>query len=134
MPSAAAGNGCVPGGASTTVVAPRCGARLAACANFDENSPNTRCWLRASIRPKVATSQKVVEPPLPSSTSQPSGSPNSAARPSRTLRTTCFTGAWRWDVPIQEPPTAASAAMASGLTLDGPHPKRPSAGNSPAGI
>jgi hypothetical protein len=47
----------------------RKGARAAASANFDENSPNTRCWLRRSMRPNTAASQNTVVPPLPSRTS-----------------------------------------------------------------
>ena len=70
----------------------RCGAADAAPANFDENSPNTRCWLRRSMRPNVATSQNAVDPPLPSTISQPSGSENSERSPSRTDRTTALTG------------------------------------------
>ena len=38
-------------------------------ANFDENSPHTRCCARRSIRPNAAASQNEVEPPLPRSTS-----------------------------------------------------------------
>ena len=45
----------------------RCGRGLRRpSANFDENSPKLRCWLRRSIRPKVAASQNAVVPPLPS--------------------------------------------------------------------
>ena len=58
------------------VGSPRCGAAAHASANFEENSPNTRCWLRSRTSPKVATSQNAVEPPLPSTISQPSGSWN----------------------------------------------------------
>ena len=42
-------------------------------ANFAENSPNDRCWLRSRIRANVATSQNAVAPPLPSTTLYPSG-------------------------------------------------------------
>jgi hypothetical protein len=42
---------------------------VAAAANLAENSPNTRCWLRRSIREKVARSQKRVDPPFPRATS-----------------------------------------------------------------
>ena len=44
------------------------GAAAAALANFDENSPNDRCWLFFSISPNVAMSQNAVAPPLPSTT------------------------------------------------------------------
>ena len=40
-----------------------------AAANLDENSPKLACSERLSISPKVAMSQKTVEPPLPSRTS-----------------------------------------------------------------
>ena len=124
----------MPGSLLTTSGSSRWGARRAASANLDENSPNTRCSLRRSIRPKVATSQNAVEPPLPSTTSQPSGSPNSSVSPSRIEPTTSRTGAWRWDVPSQASPAAASAATASGRTFEGPQPKRPSPGSSSKGI
>jgi hypothetical protein len=52
-----------------TIGSPRCGAAEAASANFDENSPKVRCWLRSSMSPKVAASQNTVVPPLPSMTS-----------------------------------------------------------------
>ena len=45
------------------------GAALAAVANFEENSPNDRCWLFSRISPNVAMSQNAVAPPLPSTTS-----------------------------------------------------------------
>ena len=73
-------------------------------------------------------SQKAVAPPLPSTTSYPSGSENRDARPDRTRCTRSLTGAWRWDVPITAAPAEASAASASGRTLDGPQPNRPSRG------
>ena len=73
-----------PVGLEMTIGSPRCGAAAQASANFDENSPNTRCWLRDSTRPNVATSQNTVVPPLPSTISQPSGRPNSSRRPART--------------------------------------------------
>ena len=47
----------------------RCGAPRATAANFDENSPITRCELRRSMSPNAAASQNSVEPPMPSSTS-----------------------------------------------------------------
>ena len=45
------------------------GAFFAEVANFEENSPNDRCWLFSRTRPKQAMSQKAVAPPLPSTTS-----------------------------------------------------------------
>ena len=45
------------------------GAAVTALANFEENSPNERCWLFSRISPNVATSQNAVAPPLPSTTS-----------------------------------------------------------------
>ena len=59
-------SGWVPGSLFTTTGSPRNGAAADAEANFDENSPKLRCWLRLSMRPKVAMSQKTVVPPLPS--------------------------------------------------------------------
>ncbi len=78
---------------------PRWGAALAAAANLDENSPKLRCWLFVSIRPKVAASQKQVVPPLPSTTSYPSGRENNEDSPARRLPTTDLTVFWRWLVP-----------------------------------
>jgi len=75
------------------------GAALAAAANLEENSPNDRCWLRRSMRQKVAMSQKHVVPPLPSTTSYPSGRPKSSPRPLRSRPTTDLTARWRWLVP-----------------------------------
>ena len=71
----------------------------AAAANLEENSPKVRCWLRRSMRPNVATSQKTVVPPLPSTTSQPSGSEKSSASPARSEATTLRTAGWRCEVP-----------------------------------
>ena len=73
-------SGWSPGSLRTTVGSPRCGAAAAASANFDENSPNTACALRSRMRPNVATSQNIVDPPLPSTISQPSGRPNSSVQ------------------------------------------------------
>src|SRR4051795_8719280 len=117
-----------------TVGSPRCGASAAACANFAENSPNDRCCDFCSIKPNVAMSQNVVAPPLPSTTSYPSGALNNVASPSRTRRTTLFTPCWRCDVPRYDDPVAARAASCSGRTFDGPEPNRPSRGRSSAGI
>ena len=69
MPSSATGSGWVPGSEAMTDGSPRWGAAATPEANLDENSPNDRCWLRCSIRPKIAASQKAVVPPLPTSTS-----------------------------------------------------------------
>lgn len=110
------------------------GASFAALANFEENSPKERCWDLRSMRPWVAMSQKAVVPPLPRTTSYPSGSENSVRTPSRTLPTRFFTGGWRWEVPSRELPVAASALSASVRTLEGPEPNRPSAGLMSAGI
>src|SRR3954471_1787497 len=54
--------------------------------------------------------------------------------PSRTLPTRFLTGAWRWEVPRRDVPVAARASSASVRTLEGPAPKRPSAGLMSAGI
>ncbi len=56
------------------------------------------------------------------------------ARPSRTRPTRLRTGAWRWDVPINDEPVAASASRWLVWILEGPAPKRPSAGLRSAGI
>src|SRR5688572_12513375 len=82
----------------------------------------------------AAASQNDVVPPLPSSTSYPSGSENSSARPARTRPTTVFTPARRWLVPRYPGAASARAATAAVRTLDGPDPKRPSAGSRSAGM
>jgi hypothetical protein len=62
-------SGWLPNGLAITWGSSRNGAAVTAAANLAENSPNTRCWLRRSIREKLARSQNRVEPPLPSATS-----------------------------------------------------------------
>ena len=69
MSGLATASGCVPVSDLMTSGSSRKGASWAAFANFEENSPKCRCWLRRSMRPKVAASQNTVVPPLPSSTS-----------------------------------------------------------------
>ena len=64
MPSTASGAMRVPAAALRTSGASSHGA-FAAAANLPPNSPNTRFWLRFSMSPKAAASQKAVEPPLP---------------------------------------------------------------------
>ena len=54
--------------------------------------------------------------------------------PSRTRPTSACTGFWRWLVPSRVGAAAASASTASWRTLDGPEPKRPSAGSRSAGM
>src|SRR4051794_34982992 len=49
-------------------------------------------------------------------------------------RTSAFTGGWRWLVPSSASPVRPRAATTSAWTLDGPEPKRPSAGFRSAGI
>ena len=61
--------GWVPGSLRTTVGSPRKGAAFGRAANFEENSPNTRCCDRSRTRLRAAMSQNAVVPPLPSTTS-----------------------------------------------------------------
>src|SRR6516162_4805945 len=79
-------------------------------------------------------SQNAVVPPLPSTTSYPSGRENSPAIPSRIRCTSERTGACRWEVPRKAAPELASAASCSGRILDGPQPNLPSAGRRPSGM
>ncbi len=111
----------------------RWGAPAHASANFDENSPNTRCWLHCSTSPNVAASQNTVVPPLPSTISQPSGSENSSANPERTEPTSALTWGLRWEVPMIEVEAATTASICAGRTFEGPQPKRPSTGRIDAG-
>ncbi len=92
------GSGCVPKGLEMTSGSARWGARAAA-ANFDENSPKTRCWLRRSISEKAATSHSTLVPPLPSATSYPPGRVKKSRSPALRRATTERTPAWRWLVP-----------------------------------
>ena len=69
MPSSATATGREPGSLVITEGSASHGAAFAAAANFDENSPNDRCWLLSRISPNVAMSQNAVAPPLPSTTS-----------------------------------------------------------------
>ena len=91
MSASATASGWVPASDSMIQGSSRWGAALAAAANLEENSPNDRCWLRLSMRQKVAMSQKQVVPPLPSTTSYPSGRPNRSPRPRRSRPTTDLT-------------------------------------------
>ncbi len=50
-PASATGSGRVPGSLDTTVGSSSHGATFTALANFDENSPNDRCWLLRRISP-----------------------------------------------------------------------------------
>ena len=59
--------------------------------------------------PKAAASQNAVVPPLPSTTSYPSGSENSSRSPARTRPTRSLTGACRCEVPNSAAPVVASA-------------------------
>lgn len=86
------------------------------------------------MRPNVAASQNIVEPPLPRMISHPSGRPNSSVSPDRTLPTRSLTGACRCEVPIIVVAASEIAVICSPLTFDGPQPKRPSAGRSSDGI
>src|ERR1700682_1220071 len=86
------------------------------------------------MSPNVATSQNTVDPPLPRTISQPSGNENSALSPSRSEPTTERTRSCRCEVPIYVEPLATKASSASGRTLEGPQPNRPSAGSSALGI
>ena len=121
-------DGALPGSALIKTGSARNGAPAVTSANFEPNSPKARCSDRSRTSPYAAASQKAVAPPLPSTTSYPSGRENSAARPDRARCTRSFTGAWRCDVPITVAPAEASEASASGRTLDGPQPNRPSRG------
>src|SRR5262249_42370043 len=89
---------------------------------------------RSRIRPRAAASQNAVVPPLPSTTSYPSGREKSSRNPARIRPTSERTGACRCEVPISDAPVLASAASCSGRTFDGPHPNRPSAGLRSAGM
>ena len=59
----------MPGSLRTTLGSARNGAAVVAAANFEENSPNTRCCERSRTRLSTAMSQNAVVPPLPSTTS-----------------------------------------------------------------
>ena len=105
-----------------------------AAANFDENSPNARCWLRRSMRQNVAASQNSVGAAVAEHDLVAVGQREQLAQAVRgPVRPPDLTVGWRWLVPRNDPPVAASAASASGRTFDGPDPKRPSAGQQVGG-
>src|ERR687886_1895447 len=79
-------------------------------------------------------SQNGVAPPLPRTTSYPSGREKKEVRPSRIRRTRSFTGFCRCDVPSTVVAMEDRYSTCSGRTLLGPEPKRPSEGLRPAGI
>src|SRR5919199_4901687 len=79
-------------------------------------------------------SQNAVAPPLPRTTSYPSGREKKEVRPSRIRRTRSFTGVCRCDVPSTVVAIEDRYATCSGRTLLGPEPKRPSEGLRSAGI
>ena len=129
-------SGWVPGVARRRSTARRgAGAAAAASANFEENSPNTRCWLRRSISPNVATSQKTVVPPLPSSDLLAVGQGEQLGQPGAEprRRRTC-TGAWRWLVPRYSSGSAASAVDRLGADLGRPAAEAAVGGSRSAGI
>src|SRR6266511_3143471 len=134
MPASARSAGAEPGSARNTVCVPRNGAAIAEAANLAPNSPKLANWARSRMSPNVATSQKAVVPPLPSTTSYPSGTENSSASPRRSRATCSRTGFWRCEVPRYVVDTRDSASTAAGRTLLGPQPKRPSAGLISSGI
>ncbi len=69
MPAAGSKTGALPGSDFRITGSPRCGAFLTPLANLEPNSPKVRNCARSRIRPKEATSQNAVDPPLPSTTS-----------------------------------------------------------------
>src|SRR4051812_10685102 len=79
-------------------------------------------------------SQNAVAPPLPSTTSYPSGSEKNVARPSRTRRTRSCTGFCRCEVPRTVVAMEDRYSTCSGRPLLGPEPKRPSEGLRSGGI
>ena len=100
-----------------------------AAANFEENSPKTRCCERSRDQAEHRDVPEggraaVAEHDLVAVGQREQRRPS----PDRTRPTTSLTVRWRCEVPRYVAPVAASAATASGRTFDGPEPKRPSAG------
>ena len=133
-PASAVRNAAEPGSPLCTVGAPRKGASATALTNFAPNSPKVANCARSRTSPNVATSQNAVVPPLPMITSYPSGTEKNSAMPRRRRATSFFTVFCRWEVPRSVVETRDSASTASGRTLLGPQPKRPSAGLISSGI
>ena len=65
----ASSGGQVPKSPTRTDGSSRWGADAVTATNLELNSPSDRWWLRCSISPKLAASQKAVAPPLPITTS-----------------------------------------------------------------
>ena len=108
--------------------------RAAASANLEENSPKTRCWLRCSIRPNVATSQNTVGAAVAQHDLPSVRAARTASRsPSRTDPTTSRTGACRCDVPIQRAPGRGQRRQRLRADLRRPAAEAPVAGSSAGG-
>src|SRR3954451_17246679 len=124
----------MPGSPLVTTESARNGALFVTLANLLVNSPYARCAARSRTRLNAAASQNAVVPPLPSTTSYPSGREKNEVRPSRTRCTRSLTGFCRCDVPSTVVAMDARYSTCSGRTLLGPEPKRPSEGFSSSGI
>ena len=128
------GVGRVPGRRSITTASASHGRRCGAAANFEENSPKVRCWLRSldqaerrdvpERRGAAVAEHDLVALGQREQLGEPLAHPADQAR----------TGACRCEVPMQRRAGAASAASCSGRTLEGPQPNRPSAGSRSAGM
>ena len=131
-----AGSGCgaLPVSDSMISGSPRWGAAAAAVENFEENSPNTRCWLRFSMRPNVAASQNTVVPPFPRTISHPSGSCEQCGEAGAKSAHHVFHGCLSMAGSQVVPACAARALTASSRTIDGPTQNRPSTGSRSTGI
>ncbi len=133
-PGTARAAGRVPGSPLVTTESARNGALFVTVANLLVNSPYARCAARSRTRLNAAASQNAVVPPLPSTTSYPSGREKNEVRPSRTRCTRSLTGFCRCEVPSTVVAMDARYSTCSGRTLLGPEPKRPSEGLSSFGI
>ena len=112
----------------------RCGAGSAAAANFDENSPNTRCWLSLLDEPEGG------DVPERGACRRCRGRPPSrragrtaSRRPSRIRPTTCFTGAWRCEVPSHDAAGGGQRGDRLGPHLGGAAPEAAVAGQEVVG-
>ena len=121
--------GWVPGGDSRSRARPGGARRRRPPRTSSRELAEDRCWLRRSMRPNVATSQNTVRAAVAEhdlvavGQANSSGSPAGAARRplDRRLPVAGAEEACRW---------RPAPATASGRTLDGPHPNRPSDGQA----
>ena len=93
-----------------------------------------RCWLRSVDQPERGDVPEHGRAAVAEQDLLAVGQREQLGEPVAHARRPSCTGAWRWRRAEESCRAAASAATASGRTLEGPQPNRPSAGSRSAGI